>query len=190
MVTLYHPGNVSLLFFPLPSTLLRAKADVATLISSSLLIDRAGRRTLLLYGAAVMIVCEFLVAIIGVTVGKVPEDLGDTSQPISLPAQRTMIVSGRGPFITYSARHADPRRPMFHSIGFRLHLRRRFRFYLGSHRYVPSLTPQRVETPSRSALTSSRSPRLSPSLGHHRRDLPSRYPRQGHVHVGRVQLVS
>ena len=56
-------------------------------IPGILLIDRAGRRKLLIWGAVVMCTCEFLVAIIGVTVGT-PQEGG----AINLPAQRVLIA--------------------------------------------------------------------------------------------------
>ncbi|RDB19992.1 putative glucose transporter rco-3 [Hypsizygus marmoreus] len=51
------------------------------------LIDRVGRRRLLLIGAAGMCVCEFIVAIVGVTVGDIQAD-----QSVNLPAQRVLIA--------------------------------------------------------------------------------------------------
>lgn len=41
--------------------------NVATTPASFIMVEKLGRRTLLIYGAIVMCVCEFLVAIIGVT---------------------------------------------------------------------------------------------------------------------------
>jgi len=53
------------------------------------LIDRVGRRRLLLIGAVGMCFCEFIVAIVGVTAGKVAET---GSQQVNVPAQRVLIA--------------------------------------------------------------------------------------------------
>jgi len=53
------------------------------------LIDRVGRRRLLLIGAAGMCVSEFIVAIVGVTAGH-PGGIGGTA--VNLPAQRVLIA--------------------------------------------------------------------------------------------------
>ncbi|KAG6917552.1 hypothetical protein DXG01_002020 [Tephrocybe rancida] len=55
------------------------------------LIDRVGRRRLLLIGAAGMCVCEYIVAIVGVTAGKIP---GGTAvdHVVNLAAQRVLIA--------------------------------------------------------------------------------------------------
>ena len=52
------------------------------------LIDRTGRRTLLLIGAAGMMFCEYIVAIVGVTVGKT----NAAGEAINLAAQRVLIA--------------------------------------------------------------------------------------------------
>ncbi|KAJ7165593.1 monosaccharide importer [Mycena crocata] len=52
------------------------------------LIDRVGRRRLLIIGAIGMMVCEYIVAIVGVTAGKVGAD----GQAVNLPAQRVLIA--------------------------------------------------------------------------------------------------
>ncbi|KAJ7464079.1 monosaccharide importer [Mycena latifolia] len=52
------------------------------------LIDRVGRRRLLLIGAAGMMFCEYIVAIVGVTVGKV--DAGGAAENVA--AQRVLIA--------------------------------------------------------------------------------------------------
>ena len=52
------------------------------------LIDRAGRRTLLLVGAAGMMFCEYIVAIVGVTAGKT----NSAGEAINLAAQRVLIA--------------------------------------------------------------------------------------------------
>ncbi|KAF8165953.1 monosaccharide importer [Crassisporium funariophilum] len=51
------------------------------------LIDRVGRRRLLMIGAIGMCVCEFIVAIVGVTVGHPNAD-----QSVNLPAQKVLIA--------------------------------------------------------------------------------------------------
>jgi len=52
------------------------------------LIDRVGRRRLLLIGAAGMMFCEYIVAIVGVTVGKT----NSAGEAINLAAQRVLIA--------------------------------------------------------------------------------------------------
>lgn len=54
------------------------------------LIDRVGRRRLLLIGAIGMLVCEYIVAIVGVTAGH-PKQVGDGVQ-VNLAAQRVLIA--------------------------------------------------------------------------------------------------
>jgi nitrate/nitrite transporter NarK len=51
------------------------------------LIDRVGRRRLMLIGAAGMCFCEFIVAIVGVTVGQASAD-----GSVNLVAQRVLIA--------------------------------------------------------------------------------------------------
>jgi len=57
------------------------------------LIDRVGRRRLLLIGAAGMCACEFIVAIVGVTVGG-DQSIGSVAPTsgVNLPAQRVLIA--------------------------------------------------------------------------------------------------
>ena len=50
-------------------------------------IDRVGRRRLLLIGAAGMCICEFIVAIVGVTAGNIQPD-----GSVNLAAQRVLIA--------------------------------------------------------------------------------------------------
>ena len=52
------------------------------------LIDRVGRRRLLLIGAIGMCVCEFIVAIVGVTVGNVDP----VTQAVNTTAQKVLIA--------------------------------------------------------------------------------------------------
>lgn len=52
------------------------------------LIDRVGRRRLLIIGAAGMCFCEFIIAIVGVTAGSTA---GSTSK-VNVPAQRVLIA--------------------------------------------------------------------------------------------------
>ena len=52
------------------------------------LIDRVGRRRLLLIGAIGMCVCEFIVAIVGVTAG----NINPITQAVNLPAQKVLIT--------------------------------------------------------------------------------------------------
>lgn len=56
-------------------------------IPGILTIDRFGRRALLIYGALVMLICEFLVAIVGVTAGA-----PDSTGAVSVTAQRVLIA--------------------------------------------------------------------------------------------------
>ena len=51
------------------------------------LIDRAGRRRLLIIGALGMCFCEFIVAIVGVTAGKIT-----VNNTVNLPAQKVLIA--------------------------------------------------------------------------------------------------
>ena len=51
------------------------------------LIDRAGRRRLLIIGALGMCFCEFIVAIVGVTAGKITAE-----NTVNLPAQKVLIA--------------------------------------------------------------------------------------------------
>jgi len=52
------------------------------------LIDRVGRRRLLLIGAIGMSICEFIVAIVGVTAGHV----NPVTQAVNVPAQKVLVV--------------------------------------------------------------------------------------------------
>jgi len=54
------------------------------------LIDRVGRRKLLLIGAAGMCVSEFIVAIVGVTAGNATQTAGGTV--VNIAAQRVLIA--------------------------------------------------------------------------------------------------
>ncbi|KAL7418068.1 monosaccharide importer [Mrakia frigida] len=73
---------------PFIITIITNVVNVVMTIPGILLIDRAGRRSLLLWGAVVMLVCEYLVAIVGVTRGQVDAATG----AINLPAQRVLIA--------------------------------------------------------------------------------------------------
>ncbi|KAL7415107.1 monosaccharide importer [Mrakia frigida] len=72
---------------PFTITIITNVVNVACTIPGILMIDRAGRRPLLIWGAVVMATCEFLVAIVGVTVGTPAAD-----GAINLPAQRVLIA--------------------------------------------------------------------------------------------------
>ena len=52
------------------------------------LIDRVGRRRLLMIGALGMCICEFIVAIVGVTAGHI----NPVTQAVNLPAQKVLIA--------------------------------------------------------------------------------------------------
>ena len=52
------------------------------------LIDRVGRRRLLIIGALGMCISEFIVAIVGVTVG----NINPVTQAVNLPAQKVLIA--------------------------------------------------------------------------------------------------
>jgi len=71
----------------------RIIADVVNTVMTIVgcqLIDRVGRRRLLLIGAAGMLICEFLVAIVGVTAGHpVPTASGEV---VNVAAQRVLIA--------------------------------------------------------------------------------------------------
>ncbi|KAF8328344.1 uncharacterized protein EI90DRAFT_3155738 [Cantharellus anzutake] len=57
------------------------------------LIDRVGRRKLMIIGAIGMMVCEYIVAIVGVTAGKTHFDVSTgLSQAVSVTAQRVLIA--------------------------------------------------------------------------------------------------
>lgn len=58
-------------------------------------VERFGRRTILIYGALGMLICQFLVAIVGVTVGFNKTHLladGKTSVPNNIPAVNAQIA--------------------------------------------------------------------------------------------------
>ncbi|CAK5272209.1 unnamed protein product [Mycena citricolor] len=69
-------------------TIITDVVNTAMTIVGIQLIDRAGRRRLLLWGAVGMSFCEFIVAIVGVTAGKTT----DTGGAVNLAAQRVMIA--------------------------------------------------------------------------------------------------
>ena len=52
------------------------------------LIDRVGRRRLLIIGAIGMCICEFIIAIVGVTVGNTNSDVG----AVNSVAQKVLIA--------------------------------------------------------------------------------------------------
>ena len=52
------------------------------------LIDRVGRRKLLIIGALGMCFCEYIVAIVGVTAGHIDP----VTQAVNLPAQKVLIA--------------------------------------------------------------------------------------------------
>jgi SP family sugar:H+ symporter-like MFS transporter len=56
------------------------------------LIDRVGRRRLLIIGAIGMCVCEFIIAIVGVTAGKTPAGGAAGSADVNKVAQRVLIA--------------------------------------------------------------------------------------------------
>ena len=62
--------------------------STAVIILGVYLIDRVGRRRLLLIGAIGMSVCEFIIAIVGVTVG----NINPVTQAVNLPAQKVLIA--------------------------------------------------------------------------------------------------
>lgn len=72
---------------PFIITIICDVVNTATTIVGIQLIDRVGRRRLLLIGAAGMCLCEFIVAIVGVTAGHVQPD-----HSVNLPAQRVLIA--------------------------------------------------------------------------------------------------
>jgi nitrate/nitrite transporter NarK len=75
------------------SSTYRIIADVVNTVMTIVgiqLIDRVGRRKLLLLGAAGMLICEFLVAIVGVTAGHPVQTLGGVA--VNLAAQRVLIA--------------------------------------------------------------------------------------------------
>jgi sugar porter (SP) family MFS transporter len=70
-------------------TIIVSCVNTAMTIIGIQLIDRVGRRRLLLIGAVGMTACEFIVAVVGVTAGKVP-DVG--TQQVNISAQRVLIA--------------------------------------------------------------------------------------------------
>lgn len=61
--------------------------NVVCTVPGLLVVDRVGRRTMLLWGAIIMAACEYIVAIVGVTVGDVAAD-----GSVNLAAQRVLIA--------------------------------------------------------------------------------------------------
>jgi sugar porter (SP) family MFS transporter len=56
-------------------------------------VERFGRRTILLYGALGMLICQFLVAIIGVTVGfNKTETIGDVTRAVNISAVNAQVA--------------------------------------------------------------------------------------------------
>jgi len=72
---------------PFIITIIADVVNTCTTIVGIQLIDRVGRRRLLLIGAVGMCVCEFLIAIVGVTAGHIRAD-----NSVNLPAQRVLIA--------------------------------------------------------------------------------------------------
>lgn len=72
---------------PFIITIICDVVNTAMTIVGVQLIDRVGRRRLLLIGAAGMCACEFIVAIVGVTAGHI-----QPNQSVNLPAQRVLIA--------------------------------------------------------------------------------------------------
>nr|CAD1814654.1 monosaccharide transporters [uncultured fungus] len=72
---------------PFIITIICDVVNTAMTIIGTQLIDRVGRRRLLLIGAAGMCFCEFIVAIVGVTAGHI-----QPNHHINLPAQRVLIA--------------------------------------------------------------------------------------------------
>ena len=67
-------------------------------------VERFGRRTILLYGAAGMLICQFIVAIIGVTVGFNHTHL-DSSVPPKSIADNISAVNAQISFIAICKQH-------------------------------------------------------------------------------------
>jgi len=72
---------------PFIITIIADVVNTATTIGGIQLIDRVGRRRLLLIGAVGMCICEFIVAIVGVTAGNIQAD-----GAVNLAAQRVLIA--------------------------------------------------------------------------------------------------
>lgn len=72
---------------PFIITIIADVVNTATTIGGIQLIDRVGRRRLLLIGAVGMCICEFIVAIVGVTAGNIQAD-----GSVNLAAQRVLIA--------------------------------------------------------------------------------------------------
>ncbi|KAJ7717619.1 monosaccharide importer [Mycena maculata] len=72
---------------PFIITIITDVVNTAMTIVGVQLIDRVGRRRLLLIGAAGMLVCEYIVAIVGVTVGE-----ATSTGAVNLAAQRVLIA--------------------------------------------------------------------------------------------------
>jgi len=72
---------------PFIITIIADVVNTATTIVGIQLIDRVGRRRLLIIGAIGMCICEFIVAIVGVTAGNIQAD-----GTVNLAAQRVLIA--------------------------------------------------------------------------------------------------
>ena len=75
-------------FFSLNFRIIADLVNTLTTIVGVQLIDRAGRRRLLMIGALGMCLCELIVAIVGVTAGHI----NPVTQAVNLPAQKVMIA--------------------------------------------------------------------------------------------------
>ena len=73
---------------PFIITIITNVVNVVMTIPGIMTIDRFGRRPLLIYGALVMLICEFIVAIVGVTAGNADPVTG----AVNLTAQRVLIA--------------------------------------------------------------------------------------------------
>lgn len=85
-----YNSNFSLTLKLLPTFPLRIIADVVNTVMTIVgvqLIDRVGRRRLLIIGAIGMCICEFIVAIVGVTVGNIAAD-----GSVNSAAQKVLIA--------------------------------------------------------------------------------------------------
>ena len=76
-----------LFFFFLPRIIADVVNTVMTIVGIQL-IDRVGRRRLLLIGALGMCACEFIIAIVGVTAGHIDPATG----AVNVPAQKVLIA--------------------------------------------------------------------------------------------------
>ena len=94
MPSLYRELHVSSIFWEYRPLTLFLNSIIVSVVNTCMtivgvqLIDRVGRRRLLLIGAIGMCFCEFIIAIVGVTAGKTTA----AGAKVNIPAQRVLIA--------------------------------------------------------------------------------------------------